>query len=126
MQYLFIPSQARLNAIHTAVTNKFGFVDTIRNTITSIQGLMNNMESDTRMTYSVQSRYYTGDIDIVNLSWYTPFKPYGDIVITGFCYLFFIWRLFIHVPNTINGLGGEINFNATGINNIRNGGNMKK
>ena len=75
------------------------------------------------LSYNVQSKYYTGSIPIIDLSWYTPFKPYGDVIITAFTYLFFIWRVFIHTPNIIHGLGGE----ASGVSaNIVKRGSDKK
>jgi len=107
LELLFIPSQERLEAISNAVTSKFGFIDTIKNTINSLKQLIISVNPNVELTYNVTSTYYTGEVSVVNLSWYTPFKPYGDIVITGFVYLFFIWRLFIHAPNIIHGLGGE-------------------
>lgn len=30
------------------------------------------------------------------------------MVLTGFIYLFFLWRLFISIPNIVNGVGGAI------------------
>ena len=75
--------------------------------IDTIKGNLNNMNSNIELTYNVDSKYYSGNLSIVNLSWYTPFKPYGDIILTAFIYIFFVWRVFIHTPNIIHGLGGD-------------------
>lgn len=107
LKALFIPSEERLTAIGDTVKSKFGFIDTIKDTINTMHNLITNLDEGVEMSYNVESKYYTGAVPIVNLSWYRPFKPYGDIVITGFVYMFFIWRIFIHAPNIIHGLGGD-------------------
>lgn len=38
------------------------------------------------------------------MSWYAPYKSLGDEVITLFCYLCFIWHLFIKASSIIQGL----------------------
>ena len=44
---------------------------------------------------------------VLDFSWYAPYKTYGDLIITGFVYAFFLWRLFINLPNITHGLGGS-------------------
>lgn len=46
-------------------------------------------------------------VTVLDLSWYTPYKQYGDMVITAFVYLFFIIRLWRRVPAIINGVTVE-------------------
>ena len=51
----------------------------------------------------------------------------GDLVLTGFIYLFFLWRLFISIPNIIHGLGGAVQADVM-VSDIHNGfrtGEMK-
>lgn len=47
------------------------------------------------------------EIKLIDLNWYAPFKSYGDVILTGFIYAFFLWRMFIRLPSTIHGLGGS-------------------
>ena len=47
------------------------------------------------------------NVVVFDLSWYAPYKTYGDLLITGFIYLMFLWRLFIKLPNIINGIGSS-------------------
>lgn len=62
------------------------------------------------MTLNLGATKYTEaqNTVVLDLSWYSPYKSYGDLVLTGFIYLFFLWRLFINLPNIIHGLGGFI------------------
>lgn len=56
------------------------------------------------------SEYFSniGDCYIIDMSWYTPFKPVGDIIVICFCWLMFIWRTLRQLPNIINGSGSVI------------------
>ena len=47
-------------------------------------------------------------VKVIDFSWYAPYKTYGDLVLTGFVYAFFLWKLFIKSPNIIHGLGGSV------------------
>lgn len=103
---LFIPSEERLTAISETITSKFGFIDTIKETINSIENILNNIGNAPALSIDVDSKYYSGEVTYLDLSWYSQFKPYGDVVLTGFIYIIFIWRLFVHAPGIIQGSSG--------------------
>lgn len=107
-EFLFIPSEERFTAITNLVKSKFSFIETIKEAVNAIENILNNLGNVPKLSINVKSKYYTGDIVYINMAWYEPFKPYGDVVITGFVYVFFIWRLFVHLPNIINGTGGDV------------------
>lgn len=107
LKFLFIPSEERLTAITNTVSSKFDFIETIKEAINSVQNILNNLGNAPKLTVNVDSKYYEGELTYIDMSWYEPFRPYGDIVITGFVYLFFLWRLFVHAPDIINGTGGD-------------------
>ena len=108
LEDLFIPSEERLTAISNTVTSKFAFIDSIKEGVNSIKNMLNNLgNSPVLESTNIESKYYNGKLTIIDMSWYAPFKNYGDLVITGFAYLFFVWRLFITLPNTINAVGGS-------------------
>ena len=109
LQSLFIPSDERLTAISNTVTSKFAFIDSIKEGVNAIKNMLNNLgNSPTLETTQIESKYYSGKLTVIDMSWYAPFKPYGDLVITGFVYISFIWRLFITLPNIINATGGSV------------------
>lgn len=117
LKKLFIPSEQRLTAISNTVTSKFSFIDSIKEGVNAIQNMFNNLGTSPVLESSnIGSKYYNGKLTIIDMSWYKPFKPYGDVVITGFAYILFIWRLFVSVPNIINGSGVQSidNYNKWG------------
>lgn len=105
VKFLFVPSEERFTAISDTVTSKFGFIDTIKNAVEEFKSAFDSVEGKPALSIDVDSRYYTGSLVSIDLSWYTQFKPFVDTVITGFCYLFFLWRLYISIPNIVNGVG---------------------
>ena len=66
------------------------------------------------MSFNVSSSYYTGSLTVIDLSWFTPYKSFTDPIITGFAYLFFLWRVFVHLPNIVHGSGGDTEKNGGG------------
>lgn len=111
LKNLFIPSEERLSAISNTVTSKFAFIDSIKEGVNAVQNMFNNLGNSPKLESSnIESKYFNGKLTIIDMSWYAPFKPFGDLVITGFSYVFFIWRLFVTLPNTINAVGGGVGF----------------
>lgn len=49
--------------------------------------------------------YGTGEITVLDLSWYTPYKPTVDKLISGFLWIAFLWGLFKRAPDIISGAG---------------------
>lgn len=49
--------------------------------------------------------YGAEDIEMLDLSWYTPYKQTVDQLVSGFLWLFFLWALFRHAPGVISGAG---------------------
>lgn len=109
LQFLFVPSQERIDGLLSTFTSKFEFVDTIKTSISSLDNMFKNIGNAPKLVLNLNSTKYTqsGDYTILDLSWYAPYKNYGDLVLTGFIYAFFLWRLFITIPSTINGQSGS-------------------
>ena len=108
-QFIFVPSQERIDAITNTVKVKFEFVDSVKTAINSVKDLLNNLGNAPKITLNLKATKYTQAQNTVvfDLSWYAPYKTYGDLVITGFVYLMFIWRLLVTLPSIINGVGGS-------------------
>lgn len=108
LSYLFIPSQDALNGLVDSVKSKFAFIDTVKNTVIEIKDMLSNVDTVPTFKISISNnKYFNGDVLLLDLSWYSPYKPLGDLVISSFCYLLFIWRLFIKLPSIINGVSGS-------------------
>ena len=101
---LFVPDESNVDDLTNTIDEKFGFIDSIKLCIETIQDMINNIENGSAVfDVDIDSPYYSGDVTLFDLSWYSPFKTYGDLVFTGFAYVFFVFRLYKSIPNIING-----------------------
>ena len=126
LQWLFVPSQEKVTNLTNTVKSKFGFIDSIQSGISDIQNMLETNENLPVLKISVPTNdWYNGELTVLDLNWYTPYKPYGDLVISAFIYVFFIWRVYIHLASTINGVGGSVNDMSHNIININNQNNRK-
>lgn len=75
-----------------------------------MEDIINNVGNSPKLTINVGATKYTEaqKLTILDLSFYEDYKPYGDIILTGFIYIMFLWRFFISLPNIINATGGTI------------------
>lgn len=105
LKSLFVPSEDRINSLINSVTSKFDFIESIKQAISSLQEIINNIGEAPKLAIPVGSTKYTDEksMVILDLSFYKPFKNYGDLILTAFIYAFFIWRLFIRLPGIIRG-----------------------
>lgn len=106
---MFVPSEERITALTNTVSSKFDFVDSIKIAVESLVDMVNNVGNAPKLNIKLGATKYTEETTVsIDFSWYSPFKAYGDLILTGFIYAFFIWRIFIHLPNIIHGLGGAV------------------
>lgn len=103
LKNLFIPSQDSFNKLKDTVYSKFTFVESIKIAINSIKDMVNNVTSAPKLTFDVDTKIYKGKLTVLDLSFYKPYKPYGDLVFTGFMYVLYMYRLYTKLPSIING-----------------------
>lgn len=110
LKSLFIPSEERLTAISDTVTTKFSFITSIKEAVNAMQNMFNNLGTAPKLEIEVGATKWTDKqkLTILDLSFYKLFKPLGDLMITGFCYLAFIWKLLVSLPSIISGAGGFV------------------
>lgn len=106
LQKLFIPKEESFTKFQDIFNEKLGFVENIKSGVNSLKNMFNNVEELPILSINVDSKYYKGELTIIDLNWYSQYKTYGDLVITGFCYVFFIWRIWVHLPNILQGSSG--------------------
>lgn len=104
LQKLFIPKEESFTKFENVFKEKLSFIDSIKTGINSIKNMLNNIESCPKFTIDIDSKYYKGELTVIDLAWYSQYKTYGDLVITGFTYIFFFLRIFIHIPNILHGV----------------------
>ena len=74
-----------------------------------MKDLISNVGAAPKLTININyNKYGVKELTIIDLEWYKPYKTYGDLILTGFIYAFFLWRLFITVPNILYGVGGAV------------------
>lgn len=75
-----------------------------------MENIINNVGTSPKLTINIGATKYTKaqEITILDLSFYKEFKPFGDLILTGFIYAMFLWRFFISIPNILNASGGII------------------
>lgn len=104
LSYLFTPSEYTITNLQESISAKFGFIDSIQIAIDDIKDMLDNIENGTsEFTVDIDSEYYSGEVILFDLSWYAPFKAYGDLVFTGFAYVLFVWRLWKSIPSILAG-----------------------
>lgn len=89
------------------VYSKFGFVDGVKSNVNGMVDVITNTSEAPKFQININSKYYKGTLTIVDLSWYEPYKEYGDAVICTFIYLSFLWNVFCKLPDIIRGAGAS-------------------
>lgn len=88
------------------VKGNFGFSSSIQNVATDMVNVITDVENAPKFTLNVNSKYYKGEVTVIDFSWYAPFKEMGDNIICIFVYLSFVWNIFLRLPDIIAGAGG--------------------
>ena len=118
------------NLINT-IKDKFNFSNNIVNNANEIKDFLSNTQETHKYYLNINSKYLSGNICIIDLSWYEPYKPTVDAFILAFAYLAFIWHMFCRLPNIISGasassyLSDIVAYKNTGFgrsSNIHKGG----
>ena len=109
---IFVPSEDFLIEKVETIREEFSFVDSVME-IGDAFGVMFNATRSGKVPYieismsGVKSKYYYGDtLVVLDMSWYAPYKPYVDVILSAMMWAFFLWRLFVHTPGIISGLPG--------------------
>lgn len=87
------------------ILNKFSFTSTITNNVNGLIDFITSIEPCPTLTLDVNSKWYSGELKVIDLSFYEPYKEAGDLIITAFAYLLFLWQVFLKLPDIINGVG---------------------
>ena len=97
---LFIPEEDLFASLQNDVMQKFQFIDSIKIAINSLKDIFNNIGGAPVLHLELMPTKYTsgGTYTIIDLNWYRPYKAYGDLVLTGLFYAFYLWRLFVRLP----------------------------
>lgn len=96
-------AESLLSGASNDFSEKFSFIDGVKNNVNQMVDVICNTSSAPSFKINVNSKWYAGEMVIVDLSWYEPFKEYGDTIICIFCYFNFLWSIFKKLPGIIAG-----------------------
>lgn len=82
----------------------FKFVDNVKSAVYDIYKTVQNSTEAPQFTLNLNHKYLSGKIVVVDLSWYAPYKKYGDLVICLFVYCAYIWHIFHNASSIIAGV----------------------
>lgn len=85
------------------ITNKFSFKDNLISNANEIRDFIVNTQATHKYYLNINHKYLSGNICIIDLSWYEPYKPTVDAFICAFAYLAFMWHMFKILPSLISG-----------------------
>lgn len=94
-----------IDSTSSTITNKFGFSNDISNEFNEMVDVITDTSSAPTFSVNVKSKIYTGELVIIDFSWYEPYKELGDNIICIFVYVNFLWHIFLKLPDIINGAG---------------------
>lgn len=104
---LFIPSEGAFEGFEEVFKEKVGFIDVLGQYIEKLKTNLDGKGAKDlpKLTVNVDCSYYTGSVTVFDCSWIEPYKKYTDLIICGFAYLGFMWRLYKRIPSIISGTG---------------------
>ena len=107
---LFVPDTEFITEKVDAVKDKFAFIENIKSAWNSLSDLLTSSDEEIpkiKIDLSdAEGKYnYGGEVYILDMTWYTRFKPTVDAVIIAFSYIGFIFLVYKRMPDIISGAG---------------------
>lgn len=96
-----------INDSVSSIKEKFSFIDNIKTNVDDMVDVITDTTKTPKLTVNVNSKWYSGTLTVIDLSWYDRYRDYGDSVICMFCYLGFLWNIFKRLPDIIQGAGAS-------------------
>lgn len=117
---IFVPDAGYLDEKFNAIKERFDFAESISDTVQVIVNWFENVSlleppvvtvhfSNGKSAHGVD---YGTSGKILDFSWYAPYKPAVDIIFSAFLWLFFIWRIYLALPNIIAGVAPQAVFDT--------------
>lgn len=113
LKTLVVPESDYLTDKLNALKDKFGFVRSIFETGVAIRSGLLSGEPPVVYVHleNAEGHYnYGGTVPILDMHFYSRYKPAGDMILGSFMWLFFIWKTVYALPDLISGIGGNVIF----------------
>lgn len=96
-----------INDSVSSITDKFNFIDNIKTNVNDMIEVITDDTKTPKFELTVNSKWYSGKVTVIDFSWYDDYRDLGDNVICCFCYLSFLWHIFKRLPDIIQGAGAD-------------------
>ena len=109
---MFVPSAGFVDAKVAILAQSFPFVNSIILSGKALGSAFTGFYTEPPIIWAelhnATTSYSWGDRAIIlDLRWYAQYKPTVDILISGFLWALFVWKIFQKLPGIINGLPGD-------------------
>lgn len=109
---VFVPEPDYVSSKYEELKSRFDFAYSIIETVQVMETQFGTaMVADEAPKIKInlgqaRSKYDWGsECYVLDLSWYSEYKPMVDNILSAIMWGFFIWRLFVRLPSIINGVG---------------------
>ena len=108
---IFVPAEDYVTTKVEALTARFTWIEPI---VVFCKDLASEFGSATPPVIYVHLEdaesdvNYGGTVKFLDMSWYARYKAQGDLIISGFLWAIFCWRMYVRLPGIINGVSGDI------------------
>lgn len=112
IQSIFVPKEDFLTVKVEALRAEFEFADAIITTGEFIGGSLSGLGTEPPVIYlnlaDNRGPYdMGGEVPFIDMRWYAEYKPTADILLSALLWIFFCWRVFVHLPGIISGTAGN-------------------
>lgn len=116
---IFVPEEGYLDEKFLAIKEKFSFFEGVRTTVEQLKASMESYSDSNAPAVTVDlgnatSSHFNGGgvVTVLDLSFLSPYRSRIRGIISAFLWLFFIWRVYVHLPGIIGGTGGDVGFTS--------------
>lgn len=111
---LFLPDENFLKNEVAQIRERFAFADSIVATVNTLHDLIETSAAEIQeppsIVMDINIRGTVKEVTVIDMSWYKPYKEYGDMLFSGILWAFFVWRIFVRLPGIISGASSGIDF----------------
>ena len=116
IQAIFIPEEGYFDDKVAALKDKFSWYSSISSAWSEFYTAFSHISDDSPPSISMtldNRSYFGGSIgtsssSLLVLDWFVQYRTVIRTLISAFMWIFFLWRVYCHIPNIISGSGMEV------------------
>lgn len=102
LKSLFVPDENYFSGKIESIRSQVKLIDDLFDAVETYKSSIGNTNGAPTITADFGK--YGGEMKVLDLSFYAPYKNYGDLIVNAFLWGCFIWRCFMHLHTTIRGV----------------------